>query len=359
MHKKLTSLLVIVLTTTMNATIVQAAPISNNANQQVKLQQYKANLEKAEKKVEELEQNIEHFDYEIESKMIELNNTKSKIEEAKNHIKVAEKDIEKIDKDIEEEKKLYNDRIRNMYMQGMGGYLEVILGAKDLSDLFFRLEALKKIWELDRKILNSLNEKQDKIKNKKEQLLLENDKLLSLQAKQEKEMEDFKQNKIQQEKLIAEAEKLTKLYADKVKKEEKKVSQNTTKYIPSRGSSASVSQDAMIAYAKKFLGTPYKWGANGPNYFDCSGYTKYIFAKFGINIPRVSRDQAKGGRYVPKNQLQPGDLVFYAYNKGKGAIHHVGMYIGNGKYIHAPRTGDVVKISSVNRSDYATARRYK
>jgi cell wall-associated NlpC family hydrolase len=105
------------------------------------------------------------------------------------------------------------------------------------------------------------------------------------------------------------------------------------------------------------LGCKYSWGATGPKYFDCSGLTQYVYKHFGINIPRVSRDQARAGTYVEKSDLQPGDLVFFAYSSG--VVHHVGIYIGNGSFIHAPQTGDVVKITLLSsRSDYYTARRY-
>ncbi|MPN32270.1 hypothetical protein SDC9_179748 [bioreactor metagenome] len=132
----------------------------------------------------------------------------------------------------------------------------------------------------------------------------------------------------------------------------KNISKNTTK--PSRGTS-SASSDEIVVYASKFLGTPYVWGANGPNSFDCSGFTKYVYAKNGIGLPRVSRDQAQTGTYVSRGDLEAGDLVFFG-----SPTHHVGIYVGNDSYIHAPRTGDVVKISSLSsRSDFTHGRRVK
>jgi len=110
-----------------------------------------------------------------------------------------------------------------------------------------------------------------------------------------------------------------------------------------------------VAYAESFLGTPYAWGANGPNTFDCSGFTKYVYAHFGISIGRTTYDQIAEGQYVSRGDLQPGDLVFF----GSGSPHHVGMYIGNDSYIHAPKTGDVVKISQLTRTDYMSARRFR
>lgn len=112
----------------------------------------------------------------------------------------------------------------------------------------------------------------------------------------------------------------------------------------------------MVSVAKKYLGTPYSWGGTSPSGFDCSGLVQYAASKVGISVPRTTYEQIKGGKEVSKNNLQPGDLVFFGSSSDP---HHVGIYIGGGQYIHSPKTGDVVKVSSLNgRSDYLTARRY-
>ncbi|MBP3963308.1 C40 family peptidase [Paenibacillus lignilyticus] len=113
----------------------------------------------------------------------------------------------------------------------------------------------------------------------------------------------------------------------------------------------------IISTAKKYLGTPYKYGVSTSTtrYFDCSSFTKYVFKKYGTTLPRTSKSQSKVGSYVSKSNLKPGDLVFF-YKP----IHHVGIYIGNGKMIHTYGKPGVM-ISSINSgwwSDhYATARR--
>lgn len=104
--------------------------------------------------------------------------------------------------------------------------------------------------------------------------------------------------------------------------------------------------DKIVTFAKTKLGTPYRFGANGPNAFDCSSFTKTVFAKFGISIPRTSLSQSKVGTYVSKDKLQKGDLVFFK-DTYKAGVSHVGIYIGNNQFIHAwPRTG--VKISKLS-----------
>ena len=108
----------------------------------------------------------------------------------------------------------------------------------------------------------------------------------------------------------------------------------------------------VIKLAKAQLGKPYVWGAEGPDSFDCSGFIWYVYKNAAnINLPRVSRDQAKAGRAVSLSEILPGDLVYFDSDKD-GVVNHIGMYIGNGQWIHAPRSGDVVKIASVNDSYY-------
>ncbi len=102
---------------------------------------------------------------------------------------------------------------------------------------------------------------------------------------------------------------------------------------------------AIVATAQKYLGVPYVWGGTSPRGFDCSGLVQYVCRQNGISLPRTAASQRNAGRYVSRADLQPGDLVFF---KSGGRISHVGIYIGGGNMIHAPQTGDVVKVSSIN-----------
>lgn len=106
----------------------------------------------------------------------------------------------------------------------------------------------------------------------------------------------------------------------------------------------------VVEIAKRYLGAPYRWGAAGPNSFDCSGFTMFVYKQVGVSLPHSSRAQINVGQRVSKSDLKPGDLVFFG-----SPIHHVGIYVGGGMYIHAPHTGDVVKISPLNRGDFSGA----
>jgi len=109
-----------------------------------------------------------------------------------------------------------------------------------------------------------------------------------------------------------------------------------------------------VALAYRYLGVPYVWGGESPAGFDCSGLTMYVYGELGIKLGHYTGFQYYSGLHVARDQLQPGDLVFFHANSA-GVPQHEGMYIGNGSFIHAPQTGDVVKISSLFETRYALA----
>ncbi|WP_067479559.1 C40 family peptidase [Actinomadura hibisca] len=121
-----------------------------------------------------------------------------------------------------------------------------------------------------------------------------------------------------------------------------------------------------IRAALRWRGTPYSWGGgrpSGPSYgiahgahikgFDCSGLTQYAWAQAGVRIDRVAADQYDDGPHIPRAQLQPGDLLFFSHNpRNPAGIHHVALYLGGGRMLHAPQTGDVVRIAQFTGNAY-------
>jgi cell wall-associated NlpC family hydrolase len=149
-----------------------------------------------------------------------------------------------------------------------------------------------------------------------------------------------------------------------VKEPVKRIEAKGTKVVTRTRSSSSTPVPAnrgsrkgsdVAKYAQKFVGYPYKYGAKGPNAFDCSGFTSYVYKQFGVNIPSSSVAQRSVGKYVPKSDLRPGDIVCFKNT------NHVGIYIGGGKFVHASTYKTGVKISSLNDGKYpqryVTARR--
>lgn len=136
-------------------------------------------------------------------------------------------------------------------------------------------------------------------------------------------------------------------------------SNNSSSGNSSSNSSNSIG-DKLVSLAKSKLGCKYVWGATGPNQFDCSGLTSWCYKQVGISIPRTSLAQSKSGKAVSKSNLQPGDLLFWKTTSAE--VGHVGMYVGNGQFIHAPNKSKPVKYDSLSNSYYSSrfvrARRY-
>ncbi|WP_123052636.1 NlpC/P60 family protein [Clostridium sp. JN-1] len=330
-------------------------------------------LKQVQDQRQDLEVKAEQLDNQITQTMNQIQDDKNKIAQTANDIKQTQVDLDKAQNDIKNQQELFNQRARAMYINGADSYLGVILDSENLSDFMTRVDNVKKIVGYDKQVIDNLNSKKDSIEKKKQSLCDENNKLIALKADNEKKLAQLNSDKSKETQLLTSLkQKETELApqekpiiasaANGIEQIKNSESSSTSKggsssasassSLSRGGSSSSASSNAVVAYASNFLGTPYQWGGNGPDSFDCSGFTCYVFAHFGISLPRIASDQQNVGTAVSSSDLQPGDLVFFG-----SPAHHVGIYVGNGCYIHAPKTGDVVKISPLNRSDYSGARR--
>jgi len=367
LRKRVITLIVTIgLVATMSMPIL-ADPLSDKlSSQKSQLQQQKDSYSKAQNNINNIESSIEKLDSDIEGMYGEVDKVKVKISETEKQIGKTTKSIQVAENNIKKEEDLFNKRMRSMYMNGVDSYVEVLLDSKGIEDLISRVENVKKIVEYDNKIISELTAKRAVIQKQKVVLETEKSKLVLLKTENENKLAKLKDKKKEQNALIVEAKKEEQSYSGKINdgqatidstmKQIQKIRDSVSKYTPSRGGSSSLSSNSIVAYASNFLGTPYVWGAAGPKYFDCSGFMQYVYAHFGVSLSRTTFTQINEGSYVSRDSLQPGDLIFFGSQSNP---HHVGMYVGNNSYIHAPRTGDVIKISALTRGDYLTARRVK
>ena len=376
MKTVLRSLAVVIIFVLISNTTVLAAPVNE------KLQQQKDSLTIIKTEKEQVEMKIEEFDNEIEKIMIKMEDNERKISKTEKSIEVASVEVKKVAKESQKEQGLFNSRMRVMYINGSDGYLSIILDSESFGDFISRVDNIKTVVEFDKKLMVNFEASQKELKEKQQSLNKTKEALQSLQVENKQKIDKIMVTKESQNKLVMQLKKkeiVAKELQNKLITENKSnknisaqiiepqvsVNKSLTKisefkksvpaYTPSRGG-ATVSQGAIIAYASNFLGTPYLWGGTTPSGFDCSGFTQYVYAHFGISVGRTIFDQINDGVEVSRDKLQPGDLVFFGSFANP---HHMGMYIGDNNYIHAPHTGDVIKISALGRNDYVTARRVK
>ncbi|OPJ61276.1 NlpC/P60 family protein [Clostridium oryzae] len=395
MNKKIFAVLLAVGLTISLGTNTMAVSMGELKSQKAKAiqekQKYMKSYKKHQSKIDKLESSIEMMDGKIEELLKEVNKNKVDIKKYENSIEKVQNFINTEQVKLEKQQKLLDERLSAAYENGSTGYLSVILSSKSFSDLLTRVEAVSKIAAFDKNLIQEHKQAKAELQSKKQQLDKEEAALIKVKQANETKMAEMKDTRTEQNKLIKKEEIAAKGSDKKVDKyvslimsidSKIKAKENAaakakaaaarvtvakttpTRKTYSRGSinipssdpgNASYSTDAVVQYAMTFRGTPYHWGGTSPSTgFDCSGFMKYVYAHFGVNLPRSSGDQSRYGTPVSSSDLQPGDLVFFG-----SPVHHVGMYIGNGCYIHSPRTGDVIKISPLNRSDFAGARRVR
>ena len=368
-----------------------AEPITQEQQQEINEKSAKADIAKS--KYAELKNKVDELDAQIQPIAIALNDNNTKISNTNREIDNTKKDIEKSKKELAEKEEAFGARMRALYKSGgQESYIGVLLSANSLGDFISKAQAVGKIMSLDKQIIDELEAKQKEyddhiatLKTKIQELEdLNKDnkvKLDELNVKKAEQQVYVDQAKVEYDKIaddLATTERnlyrpfanivnnssstvddlnnaITTLRAlrksvkssnvdnelvDLIEKAKSLVSQKTAPSLSRGGNGGNVSGSSLLSAAYSKLGATYVYGATGPNVFDCSGFTQYVFRQVGVSIGRTTYDQVDNGTPVSRSNLQVGDLVFT--NPG-----HVGIYIGNGQMIHAPQTGDVVKVSNI------------
>lgn len=368
----------------------------------------RSEYEKLTEKVNELNQKVEEYDSQISSLVIKMSDNETKIDSINKEIDDTNKEIDKAKKDIDSQEEVLGERLREVYKSGgETSYLAVIFSADSLSDLISKISSAKKVIELDNDMIDDLNSQKDKLDKEKQSLQDKSNEITKINNQIKNQKSEVETKKADQEKLVSQAKQEQKEYDDKylavaerevvaglvgiIKDSNKssseinsaiqqlrqirdkqlksptvvaevnaaietgktnyknaesrekaaQQSQQQQQATPNRGQTFSGNAAAVLAEAYNHLGAPYVWGATGPSSFDCSGFTSYVYrVACGIDIGRDTYSQIGSGREVSYNDLQPGDLVF-------PHAGHVGIYVGNGMMIHAPHSGDVVKVAPV------------
>lgn len=320
------------LTSSIAATTICAAPSVNELQQ---------NKQEAEEKVKSLES-------ELTSVMSKINDLETELVEKGQQVIKATEDLEKAE---EKEKKQYEEmkrRIVAMYENGDTVLMTKIFEAGSFAEMQKQAEYMEKVHTYDREQLEEYVKTKEKIANLKESLEKDMKKIESMQVEYEAEkeslnatileakdqVEDF-DKKIQE--AAAEAAERERLRNEVVNGRPGSGGNGASDYVPPANSGGG---QAIVNAATQYLGVPYVWGGASSSGVDCSGLVLLAHRAIGVNLSHSSGAQGSGGKAVPNMaSALPGDVVCYP--------GHVGIYVGGGKMIHAPQSGDVVKIVNV------------
>lgn len=385
--KKLVAVLLVI---TMGFSQFSVALADKKSDAESKKQEAEENLkskqneiDKIESQQEQLRGEIDALDAELVNVMVELSTLEEDLAVKQDELAQTKEDLKQAKKDEKNQYEAMKLRIRFMYEKGDSTMLTSILESKSISDLLNRVEYVNEVYDYDRNLLTEYeNTKKQVAKLEKQQ----EEEVQALEAKQQEYQvaaENY-QNMIAEKKdtvkdfdnMLAEAQALAAQYQDTINAQNTIIAQENERIERERreaeaaaaaaaaaasaaannnnnngnsgsgnsgsgnsgdsgnknpGYSTGVSGSAVVSYALQFVGNPYVWGGKDPNTgADCSGFTSYVYAHFGISIPSYSYSQRSVGKEVSYANAQAGDLICYA--------GHVAIYMGNGQIVHAKGT---------------------
>jgi cell wall-associated NlpC family hydrolase len=261
-------------------------------------------------------------------------------------------------------------RLVTMYTSGSSSALEVVLGAHSLQDVLNRIDTENRLTSLDAQVATQVSHFRQSVLQQRTSLASENAQVRRLVAErarqrtaietrigERRQLLDSLNGQVQR--LLA-AQQAAALRAARAAEQHVAVAQTATAQAFAStpvGATAVTPEGAavippssysgVVGVAMQYLGTPYVWAGASPGGFDCSGLVMYAYSQEGVSLPHSSYAMWDDGVSVPKDQLEPGDIVFF------DGLGHVGIYIGGGEFVHAPHTGTVVQVSSLDSGSYA------
>lgn len=297
----------------------------------------------------------------LELRAEELAEVEDRLQKTRTAALAAEQDLERATAALEDAQSKLQRRATNIYRHGRLDPVAVFLGATTFQDFITRYDLLGRIGRSDASMVVSVRDARSQVDRTKRALEARQDELTVLRARSREKQEAVAVALGEQRRYLGSLKKeISKLIAAERARQERlareRAAQQGLTFDPSKLSGPHAE---VVRIAARYLGVRYVWGGTTPAGFDCSGLMMYCYRQIGIDLPRTSRQQFHAGTYIPpdrKDLLEPGDLVFFGYGGDPKRIHHVGMYAGGGSFIHAPQTGDVVRVTSLSsRSDYVGA----
>lgn len=336
-----------------------------------------SDVTKKERELRKLSNQLESMNDRLNGVVEDYNFARLKLDRTERKLSKARTELSRSEAKLATDTAIFNQRMSEIYREDSITMLDVILRSTSFNDLIVRYELLNRIARNDAATVAELKEARAAVKARKARLqavqddqqrdagLIEKrklavkravaaqerlfagkkDELAQLRTAEAKRQQELRREAFARAERLARAQAAAGQPRSTSKTSKKKLPERRVKFIEDAPAGDASRQSRVVSISLQYLGIPYVWGGSTPaSGFDCSGFTAYVFRQVGVSLPHSSRAQAQLGRAVPLNKLQPGDLVFRG-----SPIHHVGIYIGGGKMIAAPQTGESVKISKIRK----------
>jgi cell wall-associated NlpC family hydrolase len=307
----------------------------------------------------------------LETKIEDYNAVTEALDKTRQDIQTTRDQLTATEKRLSDAEDVLAVRAEGMYKGGGVDMIQVLLGTDSFEDFVARIELLDAISRQDAQLVADVKDARQKVASQESALENRETEQVALRQQAESKKAEVQAAVAQQsaflaslnaevQQLIKEEEARQAAIAAALAAKAKAAVKSSAGRTPG---APGATHGGVVGIALQYLGVPYLWGGTTPSGFDCSGFVQYCYRQVGVNLPRTSREQFKIGTFIAASDLsalKPGDLLFFGYNADPSRIHHVAMYVGDGNFIHAPGTGDHVKISSLadritNHKDYVGA----
>lgn len=366
--KAVLALVLVVSLTIGSSQVVYATSAQNKKSEAEKnLNDVNKKIDNLENKKEEIEGELDTKNEELVNLMVDVGILEKEIDQNEKQLKQVKKDLKTAQKNEKKQYQAMKKRIKFMYERGDSAVISSLLESKSMADMLNRVEYFNEVYDYDRNLLDNyektrkqVEDLKAQVEDEKKELETAKDDLKQQQKQLETAMANLRSQQANADTQIANAKSLASEYQKTITEQNKIIQQQQAAAAASGRSSGgssggsggtskpnsnasvpggnlnppkttNVSGSDVVNYAMQFVGKPYVWGGKDPNTgADCSGFTSYVYAHFGISIPSFSGAQRSCGQEVNYANAQAGDLICYA--------GHVAIYMGGGKIVHAKGT---------------------
>lgn len=369
--KAVLALVLVVSLTIGSSQVVYATSAQNKKSEAEKnLNDVNKKIDNLENKKEEIEGELDTKNEELVNLMVDVGILEKEIDQNEKQLKQVKKDLKTAQKNEKKQYQAMKKRIKFMYERGDSAVISSLLESKSMADMLNRVEYFNEVYDYDRNLLDNyektrkqVEDLKAQVEDEKKELETAKDDLKQQQKQLETAMANLRSQQANADTQIANAKSLASEYQKTITEQNKIIQQQQAAAAASQSSSSgnsggsssgggtskpksnasvpggnlnppkttNVSGSDVVNYAMQFVGKPYVWGGKDPNTgADCSGFTSYVYAHFGISIPSFSGAQRSCGQEVSYANAQAGDLICYA--------GHVAIYMGGGKIVHAKGT---------------------